>query len=216
MDTFYRFPLPEDPTRSRKPDLAFASFDVWPEDRPLPYRGNPVDVVPELMVEVVGPSDKAEDVFDKVFEYLRAGARLVWVVYPRVRQLHAYHDRDQPPRVFGDGSETKHFVYVGDIARANRMAFESAATDVAVNCSGPEPITALELVRLVTERAGGGPSPEFVADEPGKVRLTAGGAFRVAHEEAERAIGWRPEVGMREGLRRLIAWRDGNEGRTAR
>ena len=45
-------------------------------------------------------------------------------------------------------------------------------------------------------------------DEPGKVRLTSGGAFRIAHEEAGRAIGWRPLVDMREGLRRLIAWRE--------
>ena len=76
-------------------------------------------------------------------------------------------------------------------------------------------LTALELVRLVTELAGGGPEPEFVGDTPGKVRLTSGGAFRIAHEEAARVIGWRPEVDMREGLRRLIAWKEGNEGRTA-
>ncbi|MDI3305761.1 MAG: hypothetical protein QJR07_01565 [Acetobacteraceae bacterium] len=58
--------------------------------------------------------------------------------------------------------------------------------------------------------AGGGPEPEFVGNEPGKVRLTSGGAFRIAHEEAFRVIGWKPEVDMREGLRRLIAWREGN------
>jgi UDP-glucose 4-epimerase len=119
--------------------------------------------------------------------------------------------RGQAPQVFGDGSETKHFVYVGDLARANRMALESPATDVAVNTSGPAPITTLELVRLVTELAGGGPAPEFVGND-GKVRLTSGGAFRIAHEAAFNAIGWKPEVEMREGLTRLIAWLDSNEG----
>jgi len=119
----------------------------------------------------------------------------------------------RPPQIHGDGSETKHFVYVGDLARANRMAFAAGATDVAVNCSGPRPVTTLELVRLVTELAGGGPAPEFVGDTPGKVRLTSGGAFRIAHEEAERAIGWRPRVEMREGLTRLIAWLDAERGR---
>ncbi|MBV1799809.1 NAD(P)-dependent oxidoreductase [Siccirubricoccus sp. G192] len=123
--------------------------------------------------------------------------------------------RGERPQVFGDGSETKHFVYVGDLARANRMAFESAASDVAVNTSGPEPITTLELVKLVTELAGGGAEPEFVGNESGKVRLTSGGAFRIVHDEAERAIGWKPLVGMREGLGRLIAWREGNEGKQA-
>ena len=125
--------------------------------------------------------------------------------------------KGQAPQVFGDGSETKHLVYVGDLARANRMALESAATDVAVNTSGPEPITTLELVKLVTELAGAKgeklPAPEFVGND-GKVRLTSGGAFRIAHEEAFKAIGWKPEVGMREGLARLIAWLDSsNEAR---
>jgi UDP-glucose 4-epimerase len=123
--------------------------------------------------------------------------------------------RGEPPEVFGDGSETKHFVYVGDLARANRMAFESAATDVAVNTSGPAPVTTLQLVELVTELAGGGPAPRFVGAEPGKVRLTSGGAFRIAHEAAFAAIGWKPEVDMKEGLRRLIAWRESNEGKGA-
>ncbi|WP_027283391.1 NAD-dependent epimerase/dehydratase family protein [Rubritepida flocculans] len=114
--------------------------------------------------------------------------------------------RGEPPEIFGDGSETKHFVYVGDLARANRCAFESAASDVAVNCSGPAPITTRELVALITELAGGGPPPRFVGEEPGKLRLTSGGAFRIAHEKAFAAIGWKPEVEMREGLTRLIRW----------
>ncbi len=137
--------------------------------------------------------------------YRAANALYIIETLDRVR-------RGERPQVYGDGSETKHFVYVGDLARANRMAFEADATDVAVNCSGPAPITTLELVSLVTELAGGGPAPEFVGDTPGKVRLTSGGAFRIAHEEAERAIGWRPQVEMREGLRRLIAWLDAERG----
>ena len=76
--------------------------------------------------------------------------------------------RGEPPEVFGDGSETKHFVYVGDLARANRMAFESAATDVAVNTSGPAPVTTLQLVELVTELAGGGPARASSATSPAR------------------------------------------------
>lgn len=124
------------------------------------------------------------------------------------------HDRilrGERPSVIGDGSETKHFVYVGDLARANCMALESGATDVAVNASGPEPITTRELVTLVAELAGRPDlEPEFVASDPGKLRLTSGGAFRIDHAAAKAAIGWEPRVGMREGLGRFLAWRDGN------
>ena len=51
--------------------------------------------------------------------------------YDRVR-------RSERPVLPGDGSETKHFMNVSDVARANLVAFESAATDVIVNVSGPE------------------------------------------------------------------------------
>ena len=74
----------------------------------------------------------------------------LWRAPALPRRQCALHHRDhrqgearRGPQVFGDGSETKHFVYVGDLARANRMAFESAATDVAVNISGPAPVTTL-------------------------------------------------------------------------
>lgn len=131
-------------------------------------------------------------------------------------ETHDAVKRGERPKVIGDGSESKHFVYVGDLARANRMALESPATDVAVNASGPSPITTLELARMVAELAGRPDlEPELVPPDPGKVRLTSGGAFRIDHSAARAAIGWEPQVGMREGLRRLLAWRDGAARRAA-
>jgi UDP-glucose 4-epimerase len=125
-------------------------------------------------------------------------------------ETHDAIKRGERPKVISDGMETKHFVYVGDLARANRMALESDATDVAVNTSGPEPVTTLDLVTMVAELSGRPDlKPELVEPDPGKVRLTSGGAFRIDHAAALDTIGWRPEVAMREGLRRLLAWRDG-------
>ena len=126
-------------------------------------------------------------------------------------EAHDAVRRGERPRVIGDGAETKHFVYVGDLARANCMALESDATDVAVNASGPGTVTTLALARMVAELAGRPDlEPELVAPDPGKVRLTSGGAFRIDHAAARDAIGWQPEVDMREGLARLLAWRDRN------
>jgi UDP-glucose 4-epimerase len=136
--------------------------------------------------------------------YRAANALYIIETYDRVRQ-------GQRPRVIGDGSETKHFVHVSDAARANVAAFASSATNVAVNISGPKPVTTLELVRLVTELAGKDLEPEHVEPDPGKVRLTSGGAWRLDHTAAERTIGWRPQVEMREGIKRLIQWRQATE-----
>lgn len=121
------------------------------------------------------------------------------------------HDRvrkDQRPRVVGDGTDTKHFVHVSDAARANAAAFAADATNVAVNISGPRPTTTLEIVRLVTELAGKNLAPEHVEPEAGKVQLSAGGPWKMDHAAAERVLGWKPQIDMREGIRRLIAWRD--------
>jgi UDP-glucose 4-epimerase len=123
-------------------------------------------------------------------------------------ETHDRLKRGERPQVIGDGSETKHFVHVSDVARANLAALAADATDTVVNISGPAPVTTLELVRLVTELAGSDLEPERIAPDPGKVRLTSGGAWRLDHAAAERLLGWRPEVDMREGIRRLLAWRD--------
>ena len=121
------------------------------------------------------------------------------------------HDRVRRglrPRVIGDGSDTKHFVHVSDAARANAAAFAADATNVAVNISGPRPTTTLEIVRLVTELAGKDLAPEHIEPEAGKVSLTSGGAWKMDHTLAERTIGWKPQVDMREGIERLLAWRE--------
>ena len=99
-DMLFRIPLAEDATRSRVPDVAFISFDRWPENRRLPYRGIPDDVMPNLVVEVASPSDNADALLEKAHEYLQGGAELVWIVFPRARQLYAYTAINVAPRLY--------------------------------------------------------------------------------------------------------------------
>ena len=87
-------PLPEDATRNRIPDLSFFTFDRWPAERPVPFFGNPIDIVPDLAVEVVSPTDDWEDVIEKAYEYLRGGVRLVWVITPKHKQVYVYKSHD--------------------------------------------------------------------------------------------------------------------------
>ena len=133
--------------------------------------------------------------------YRAANALYIIETHDRIKQ-------GERPRVIGDGSETKHFVYVGDLARANAAAFEADATDVAVNVSGPAPVTTLELVTLVTELSGS----ELDARACGARGRQ--GAADLGRRLQHRSCGGRerdrlgPEVDMREGIARLIAWRD--------
>ncbi len=59
----------------------------------MPAQGLPrgyLEVVPDLIVEVISPGDSAAEVQEKIEEWLRAGARLVWAVYPDTRSVVAY------------------------------------------------------------------------------------------------------------------------------
>lgn len=73
----------------RRPDLAFVSAGRWPLDRPLP-EAPAWDVIPDLAVEVISPTDLYQEVVGKVREYFYAGVRAVWIVLPRERQVYVY------------------------------------------------------------------------------------------------------------------------------
>ncbi|CAN5886508.1 Uma2 family endonuclease [soil metagenome] len=73
----------------RRPDLAYVSFERWPRERPIP-RVAAWEVVPDLAIEVISPSNKSVDDAAKLEEYFRAGVRGVWVVYPDVAKVYAY------------------------------------------------------------------------------------------------------------------------------
>jgi Uma2 family endonuclease len=75
------------PRLLRKPDVSFVRRGRFPGDRP-PRGDSPI--APDLVVEVVSHNDLAEAVQEKVSDYLAAGVRLVWVVYPTTRLAVVY------------------------------------------------------------------------------------------------------------------------------
>jgi Uma2 family endonuclease len=74
----------------RRPDVAFVSRSKWPFGKRVPD-AEAWDMVPDLAVEVVSGSNGANEIIVKVNDYFRTGSRLVWVVYPVVRQVYVYH-----------------------------------------------------------------------------------------------------------------------------
>ncbi|MEX2264708.1 MAG: Uma2 family endonuclease [Bryobacteraceae bacterium] len=78
--------LSSDPATVRAPDVSF----VRQERLELLNRRDWPASAPDLAVEIVSPSDTAGALERKVRQYLKAGARTVWVVYPGERTLHVY------------------------------------------------------------------------------------------------------------------------------
>jgi len=92
------FKLPLQLDRNRRPDIAFVPYSRWPRSRPIPPT-NAWAVLPDLCVEVVSPTDHAEEIETKIKEYFEAGVRLVWVVYPRQEQVYVYDSPGQVRRL---------------------------------------------------------------------------------------------------------------------
>lgn len=77
--------IARDPMTLYIPDVAFVRAGRLPEDDE-----RILDLVPDLVVEVVSPTDLMGDVQEKVAAYLAAGVPLVWVVLPKQRIVHVY------------------------------------------------------------------------------------------------------------------------------
>jgi Uma2 family endonuclease len=85
------FVLARDPDTVRAPDVAFVSAERGGPRPTKRFR----DGAPDLAVEVVSPDDRAGKVLAKVYEWLDAGCRVVWVVDPESRTVTVYRSRTQ-------------------------------------------------------------------------------------------------------------------------
>ena len=76
-------------SRNRRPDVAFVSYERWGKHQHVP-RTPAWNVIPDLAVEVVSPTNTMNEIVGKVNEYFTAGVRVVWLVLPEHRQIYVY------------------------------------------------------------------------------------------------------------------------------
>jgi len=108
----------------------------------------------------------------------------------------------QAPLIFGDGSQTMDFVHVHDVARANMLAATADVTDRVYNVAGGVETSLLGLAQALLRAMGCDLAPEH-----GPSRPVNGVTRRLADTTtARRDLGFVAEVGLDEGLRRLVDW----------
>ncbi|MGP0024285.1 MAG: NAD-dependent epimerase/dehydratase family protein [Streptosporangiaceae bacterium] len=108
----------------------------------------------------------------------------------------------QAPLILGDGLQTMDFVFTEDIARANLLAAASDATDEVFNIGSSAEVSLLQLAELLQRVMGSELPLEF-----GPARAVNGVTRRLADTtRAREVLGWKPEVSLEDGLRRLVTW----------
>lgn len=111
--------------------------------------------------------------------------------------------RGKTPIVWGDGSQTRDFIFVDDCARAFMLAMEnSALSTTEINVGSGKDYSFLETIDVINQELGLPPSPKLdYVDVPIDIyaqRLLA------STERAESLLGFRPEITLQEGVRRII------------
>jgi UDP-glucose 4-epimerase len=103
------------------------------------------------------------------------------------------------PTIFGDGRQTRDYIYVGDVVEANLRAAESQTTG-PVNIGRGAEISVLDIVEALRPQTTGAFEPEHAPERPGEVRRIALDCSR-----ARRELGWEAGTGLEEGLERTLA-----------
>jgi UDP-glucose 4-epimerase len=107
------------------------------------------------------------------------------------------------PTVFGDGSQTRDWVEVGDVARANLIAGDADAFTGPVNIGTGQEIPVLDVLHTLARVHGGAGDivePEFAPPRPGEVQRSC-----LEVSRARDVLGWEAQVGLEDGLRRILA-----------
>lgn len=110
----------------------------------------------------------------------------------------------QPITIFGDGSASRRFLYVGDLARAHALSLQEVASNQTYNLEGMRAVSVKELAEMF-QRVWG-PVQIIYRPEP-----TRAGEFQylrkiISNAKAFVELGWEPRIDLEEGLRRTVEW----------
>lgn len=109
--------------------------------------------------------------------------------------------RKFPITIFGDGTQTRDFTYVDDIARGTAMALRQDGFEVFNLGGGKTPISINTVIATIEELLGQKLILDYREMHAADMRATAANIERAAE-----VLGWTPEVPLKEGLSRTVAW----------
>lgn len=111
--------------------------------------------------------------------------------------------RGEAPTIYGDGEQSRDFTYVANVVQANLLAASAPSNAVGrvFNIACGERYTLLDLIAALNGILGADIEPIHAAPRPGDVRHSLADV-----SAAQKVLGYEPEAGFREGLRRTVEW----------
>ena len=198
-----------------------SSSSVYGDATPAPFAEDAPAVWP---ISPYAASKRAGELMAHAFAHLYgmqiACLRFFTVYGPRQRPDLAIHRfthliaGGQPVRMHGDGSSERDYTYITDCVDGILAAVEwtarprPAGLAEPINIGGGARVRLDHLIELIGRTLGREERIERHGDQPGDVRLTAADLRR-----AQRELGYRPAVGLEEGIRQFVRWYEATHGR---
>jgi UDP-glucose 4-epimerase len=108
--------------------------------------------------------------------------------------------RGEPITIHGDGSQSRQFIYVKDLALGNAACLNPAAENQILNLNGKKRISVIQIVRTLEEILGKKAALTFVEDRKGNFK----GRF-ISSEKARRLLGWEASLDYEDAMRMYVA-----------
>jgi UDP-glucuronate 4-epimerase len=197
-----------------------SSSSVYGNGTPAPFRE---DAAAETPISPYAASKRGAEMMARAFAHLygmRIACLRYFTVYgPRQRPDLAIHRftagiaGGQALRMFGDGSTERDYTFISDVVDGTLAALDwtgrQAAPEArAFNLGGGERVRLDRLIALIGQALGKQPRIERAPMQAGDVELTAADLSRSGAE-----LGYRPRVGIEDGIRQFVTWYEGAHGR---
>lgn len=108
--------------------------------------------------------------------------------------------RGEPITIHGDGSQTRQFIYVKDLARGNAACLNPSAENQIFNLNGKKKISVIQIVRTLEEILGKKASVTFAEDRKGNFK----GRF-ISSEKARQLLNWSPLLDYEDAMRKYVS-----------
>lgn len=184
-----------------------SSSSVYGENNPMPYKE---DANTDYPMQPYAASKKASEVLAYTYHYLHgidvSIFRYFTVFGPAARpdmamfRFTQWISEGKPVMMNGDGEQSRGFTYVDDIARGTILGLKKVGYEI-FNLGGHEVITMNNLIKLFEQKIG---KKALVEYQPRHMADALGNFADV--EKANRMLNWQPQVGLEEGVQRLVDW----------
>jgi UDP-glucose 4-epimerase len=102
--------------------------------------------------------------------------------------------------IHGDGSQTRQFIYVKDLAEGNFACLQAAAENEIFNINGREKISVLDIVKTLEELLNKKAKIKFIEDRKGNF----GGRF-ISSKKAHHLLAWEPKLKYKEAMKKYVS-----------